>query len=253
MTAAAVAWAAACGIPVDDEILDIGVSAFRGKNRTVGALSAFLKLMEDGRIERGSYLIVESLDRLSCEIVLDALPRFIDLIQAGIVIVTLMDRQEYSRERLKADWSPLILSLAIMARAHEESQTKSDRVGKVWARKRSTAQPGIVLTRRIPDWLEVRKGKIVPIPDRVNTVRRIFRETLDGCGRRTLATRLNKDKGPPFQGGDGWHVSSIGTILRSRSVFGDCQGCRAHHRRARACRRRQEGQGTEEVMTGDWP
>jgi DNA invertase Pin-like site-specific DNA recombinase len=44
---------------------DLGVSAFRGKNADHGALKAFLDRVESGLIQPGSYLIVESLDRLS--------------------------------------------------------------------------------------------------------------------------------------------------------------------------------------------
>lgn len=60
-------------------------------------------MVDEGRIARGSFLIVERLDRLSREAVLETVPRFINLINAGVVIVTLMDRQEYSKERLTAD------------------------------------------------------------------------------------------------------------------------------------------------------
>src|SRR5437762_2228976 len=47
------------------DLQDIGVSAFRGKNLASGAFGRFLAGVEDGTIERGSYLLVESIDRLS--------------------------------------------------------------------------------------------------------------------------------------------------------------------------------------------
>lgn len=224
---AADAWAAARGVTVDDTIQDLGVSAFRGKNRTEGALAAFLKLVEDGAVEPGSYLIVESLDRLSREAVIDALPRFIDLIKAGVVVVTLLDGQEYSREKLTKDWTPLILSLAVMARAHEESRTKATRVGEAWAKKRANAAAGTVLTSRVPAWLEVRDGAIMVMPDRVEVVRRIFRETVDGHGRRAIVRRLNQEGVPTFQGRKGWQPSTVAKILRNRSVMGEFQAFRS--------------------------
>src|SRR5262245_32464664 len=55
---------------------DKGVSGFTGKHRENpdrNALAAFLKLVKDGRVPRGSYLIVESLDRLSREHIRPAL------------------------------------------------------------------------------------------------------------------------------------------------------------------------------------
>ena len=128
------------GLTLDESLRDLGVSAFRGTNRAVGALRSFLDLVENGKVERGSYLIVESLDRLSREAVLDAAARLLDLIRAGIVVVTLADGQEYSEERLRADWTPLIVSITIMARAHEKSRIKGERVGAAWHRKRLAAR-----------------------------------------------------------------------------------------------------------------
>jgi DNA invertase Pin-like site-specific DNA recombinase len=66
----------------------------------------------------------------------------------------LFDRQEYSREKLLNDWTPLVMSLAVMARAHEESKTKSERLNKVWSAKRGS---GEVMTAAVPGWLDVKK------------------------------------------------------------------------------------------------
>jgi len=49
---------------------DEGVSAYRGKHREnpdTNALAGFLQAVRVGRVHNGSYLIVESLDRLSRE------------------------------------------------------------------------------------------------------------------------------------------------------------------------------------------
>lgn len=223
--AAAEAWAARRGLRIDQTIRDIGVSAFRGKNRTVGALAEFLRLVEAGTVDRGSYLIVESLDRLSREAVLDTLPRFIDLIRAGVVVVTLADNQEYSEARLKADWTPLIVSLAVMSRAHEESRTKSLRVVEAWDVKRAGAKDKLV-TARVPAWLEVVDGHVRELPRRSEVVRRIFRETVEGFGRRTIVRRLNEGNVPVFGGANGWQPSYVAKLLRNRAVLGEFQAWR---------------------------
>src|SRR5882757_9754650 len=44
---------------------DLGVSAYRGRNAKEGALRAFLDAIEHNLVPHGSYLLVESLDRLS--------------------------------------------------------------------------------------------------------------------------------------------------------------------------------------------
>ena len=46
-------------------IRDLGVSVFDSSNINKGGLGVFLKAIKKGRIKRGSYLLIESLDRLS--------------------------------------------------------------------------------------------------------------------------------------------------------------------------------------------
>ncbi len=230
-TAKAEAWAHQRGLVLDNSLRDLGVSAFHGANRTTGALKSFLQMVEDGRIQRGSYLIVESLDRISREAVMDAATRLFALIRAGITVVTLSDGQEYSEDRLLTDWTPLMFSLIVMARAHEESRIKSERVGEAWRQKKEKArEQGKPLTPRCPEWLEVRDGAFVERPERVTLVRRIFQETIDGFGRREIVRRLNSEGVPTFRGGKGWHTSSIAKIVQSRAVLGEYQPHTGTHR-----------------------
>jgi DNA invertase Pin-like site-specific DNA recombinase len=65
---------------------DLGVSAFRGKNKHRGALSKFLQEIEDDRIPRGSILLIENLDRLSREGIDQAGDLFKKIIRAGVDI-----------------------------------------------------------------------------------------------------------------------------------------------------------------------
>src|SRR4051794_17399302 len=67
------------GLELDEELKDIGVSAFKGKNRTDGALGRFINLVREGKIEPGSVLLVESLDRLSRDQILAALSQFSEI------------------------------------------------------------------------------------------------------------------------------------------------------------------------------
>src|SRR5262245_52660873 len=70
---------------LDDSLQDLGVSAWKGRNFKQGALGRFLAMVESGEIPKGSYLLIESLDRLSREAVPDALTLFMAIINAGIV------------------------------------------------------------------------------------------------------------------------------------------------------------------------
>lgn len=232
-------WCKSRGITLDDTLRDLGISAFKGANRTAGALRDFLELVEAGQIEKGSYLIVESLDRLSRDTVLAATTQLIALIHAGIRVVTLSDGQEYSSDRLTNDWTPLIISLAVMSRAHDESRMKSERVGAAWSRKKELARTeGRPLTPRCPEWLELKDGQFLLRPERVALVHRVFRETIEGYGRREIVRRLNAEGISTFRGGHGWHTSSVAKIIQSRAVLGEYQPHSGTHR---ARNRKPEG------------
>jgi len=137
---------------------DLGISAYKGKHRTEGALGEFLSLVNSKKIPKGSILIVESLDRLSREQVLDALNLFLNIIREGIKIVTLMDNMEYSEETINSNIGQLMFSLTIMSRAHEESLVKSKRLKAAWVQKRENIR-NEVLTRVCPSWLKVTDDK----------------------------------------------------------------------------------------------
>jgi DNA invertase Pin-like site-specific DNA recombinase len=204
------------------ELEDIGVSAFKGANVREGALGRFLEAVRAGSVKRGSYLIVESLDRLSREQVLTAQSLFLSIIQAGINLVTLMDGKVYKAG--KVDLADLITSLVIMSRAHEESATKSKRIGAAWKNKRSEAGR-TPMTKWCPAWLRLAHDRsgYLPIPEHVEIVRQIFRDTADGIGMYSIANRLNKAKTPTFGGPNGWHQSYVAKILTNRAVLGEFQ------------------------------
>jgi DNA invertase Pin-like site-specific DNA recombinase len=73
---------------------DLGVSAFRGKNAQTGALQAFLKAVEDGEIPSGSFLLVESLDRITRNSIFEAQTLFSRIIGLGITLITLLDKRD---------------------------------------------------------------------------------------------------------------------------------------------------------------
>ena len=224
------------GYVLDTDMQDLGLSAFRGANRREGALAAFLERVKAGMIAAGSVLLVESLDRLSREQVPSALRQFLNIMEAGITIVTLQDGYVYSEQSLNDNWTQLIISLAIMSRAHEESLAKSKRISHAWAKKREDAG-NTGMTRICPAWLEpVRQGDKVTyrkIHERAKIVERIFEYATKGIGKEKTASILNSEGVPTFdydykkrRKANGWHLSYIGKILANRAVYGVFQPCR---------------------------
>lgn len=205
---------------------DLGVSAFAGKNATHGKLRAFLAAVEEDRIKPGSILAVENLDRLSRDQVTSALSLFLDILGAGITVYTTMDKKTYSFESVNKNPMDLMLSILIMSRAREESETKSARLSAKWQqRRKAAAEKKTPATGRCPGWVELRDGKFVLIPDRAETMRKVIRLALDGHGFVALAKRLNRDNVPSISRHPGtkWDGSTLRHVLRTRTLIGEFQ------------------------------
>lgn len=205
---------------------DLGLSAFHGTNVRKGALGAFLAAIENGKVKAGSYLLVESLDRLSRAQVIDALELFTSIINKGIVIVTLSDGQVYSRTVIENNWTNLIISIAIMARAHEESATKSRRLFAAWGKKVSDARSGgKKVSSTCPYWLELSRDRtyFIQIPERVAIVKMIYAMAIKGMGTGLIERELNQQDIPSMGLSKNWHRSYIQNILTSRAVIGEYQ------------------------------
>ena len=114
----------------------------------------------------------------------------------------------------------LIFSILVMARAHEESATKSKRGIAAWTEKRKNANVKI-LTAKCPGWLKVKADRtgFDLIPDNVAVVREILELTSSGMGQSQIVKIFNKRKQKPLGSGKGWHSSSIQKILTSPALY----------------------------------
>lgn len=219
-------WAQKLKLDIAEAYMDEGVSAYSGANIAEGgALGVFLAKVRAGEIPKGSVLVVESLDRLSRQSPLDALPIFIALLNAGVSIVTGGDEQHYTRQSINENTFLLFGSIMVMSRAHEESKTKSKRLTAAWTRKRKDAQDKLEpITKIVPAWIRMinERGtkRFELIPERVQIVERIFNEAINGLGRHTIAKQLNEEGVPVFGRGKAWHSSYIIKILQNDAIIG---------------------------------
>lgn len=205
---------------------DMGMSAFRGKNADEGALNALLTAAKEGRIKKGSYLLVESLDRLSRNKVSKALNLFLSIIHEGITLVTLTDQRVYSEEVLDKNPTELMVSIVYMMRAHEESETKSKRI-KAVHNHRQVLGADSKKWNTCPGWLVTNADKTAfdVLDEPALTIRRIFRDYADGDGVQSIVKRMNRDKVPllPKARSKSWSVVSVNKILKWRAVIGEHQ------------------------------
>ena len=222
-TEATAKWCKQHDVELVESYHDLGVSAFRGKNAEIGALRKFLDLAKAGRIEKDSYLVVESLDRLSRSAILDAFELFLGIIKTGVIVVTLSDQHIYDKAKINdGNFTDLIISLTVLSRANEESRMKSQRIGAAWRNKRARVGEE-KLTSVCVAWLRLAEDRkhFEQIPERVNVVKRIFKLARNGKGAHGIATILRTEKVKPFGRGFTWHVSYVRKILESRATIGE--------------------------------
>ena len=212
------------GFIFDEELRDEGLSGWSGSHLKKGKLGRFLEKVESGKVPRGSVLFVEEIDRLSREEMIDAIETIvIGLIKHGITIAT--PTATFDRESLNNHG--IWLLIAKLQTAHDESQKKSERLGRVWAEKKERArEEKLIATSRVPQWLKVVNGRCVPIPEAVITVQLIF-QLAPHLGRSRLVKKLNKEApwSPPGRRhgatGNGWRISYVRKILSNRAVLGE--------------------------------
>jgi DNA invertase Pin-like site-specific DNA recombinase len=218
-------WLARNGVKLDTSLTleDKGVSAYNGDHRDNPdrhALATFLHLVKQGRIPRGSYLIVESLDRLSREDIIPALSLVLNLIQAEIRIVQLLPAEVIYDSRS----NPMHLMMAIMelSRGHSESVMKSERVGGAWReKKRRAAAERLPVTKRCPAWLRLRNGQWEVLEFAAEIIRnKIYRWAIDGYGEGSITKRLNAEKVPTIGKKNWWSKSSVAKLLSNPAVIG---------------------------------
>ena len=218
-------WAIERGYDFDHThcITDAGRSAYRGDNALDGGLSCFLAACRSGLIAQGSFLLVESLDRISRMAPRKAQRLIDDIVDAGITIVTLSDDQWYTAERLDSDPTALLIALLVSWRAHEESRMKACRVAAAWAekRRRLRSNPEERFTRRGPSWLQLDpEGRWVEVSAKSDVIRRIYAMARSGMGEHRIARTLNQDHVPTLGRGVRWHRSTVAKVLRNPAVIG---------------------------------
>jgi DNA invertase Pin-like site-specific DNA recombinase len=217
---------------------DLGVSAFRGKNALVGNLGVFLAAVKRGTVPAGSALIVESVDRISRQGIDEGYDIIKGILKAGILLVTLSPEREFDVSATKSLTRGALEIQLILERAAEESEMKSKRGKAARAAGRQRARAGgVILTRRLPGWIEEVGGRLRLIPDRAAAVRRIYHLAASGHGVPSIIKTLEAEEIPPFGEhvirehrirsaySGKWTRPYVRLILSDRRSLGELQMC----------------------------
>lgn len=206
-------------------LVDEGVSAYKGHNLKAGNLGKFVNAVHLGLVAPGSWLLLESLDRFTRQVVNLAAADLLGLINRGIVVVTLHNGTIYREEDFEGTEGlvNLLGALIAMQGHHQEQVAKGKRVAAAWSAKYDKIDKGHVLTKVIPFWLEVKPDKtgFNVISDRAKVVQEVYARRANGEGKGRIAKSLT-DRGVPTPKGyrSIWMDSSISKLLESDAVIG---------------------------------
>lgn len=209
-----------------EKFRDEGVSAFSGANSQTGKLALLQQQLATGEIAPGTILIVEALDRLTRQALQQAIGLMMNLVNSGLVIVTLADGKRWDKDTM-GDLASFLMSVITLYRGYQESEYKSKRLRKTFAIHRDNGSTQAFGTA--PGWL-YRESKASPWQideEKAAVVRMVFEAAAAGLGSKAISkkaveegwpvpTRLNRTEGR-------WHGQMAGQILRNRAVIGEHQ------------------------------
>ena len=168
-------WCDENGAQLDSQLRfsDEGISGWSGANAKTGALAALLRMVAENKISKGTILLVEALDRLTRTDLTVAVPLLIQLVNSGLIVITLQDKKRWTKESLK-DMPDFMHSVLMLARGHDESQRKSEMVRAAYEEQRTN------LSREAfgsaPGWLQRddKKSDWRVIKEKAYSVQRVF-------------------------------------------------------------------------------
>ncbi len=99
---------------------DEALSAHHQQHIKSGALGVFSAVVKDGNTPPGSILVLEELDRRSRANPVVAQAQLLEIVSAGLTVVTALDGHVHDSESIKKDQTRLIISLLLTIRAQME-------------------------------------------------------------------------------------------------------------------------------------
>lgn len=197
---------------------DGGKSGYHGRHLEAGGqLKRLLEMLDNGEIPKGTHLLIEQTDRLSRQPLMQAFSLVTNLLEKGLIIVTLDDQQKYTYE---GDQSQVYMLAGRLHRGYDESRSKSERLGKVWANKEKEMREGKVPKMRLPFWLDRNAaGEVIALPEWVSLIEDILKLSIEGDGGAEIAAKLNTEGNLTKEGFE-WNSGKITKLIRNKQLIG---------------------------------
>ncbi len=198
-------------------IQDEGLSAYKGKHITEGALGTFLDALKDGVIQfnQRPILLIEKVDRLTRLSISESQSLINDLLRYA-------DIHEYEgnlhlTEESKDDLASVLLLAVKIDSANQYTKTLSERVKQGLSKKRADA---VHVSPKPPQWVN-KTPDGYKFNERVEIVRLILELRLQGLAFNKIALELN-NQGFIKPNGSAWQTGSVSSICKNKAVIGIC-------------------------------
>ena len=215
-------WCEENDIELDTKLVleDKGVSAAEGHNIAHGKLHDFLVYCREGVIKRNSYLLFDTWSRGSRGNLEQQLSLVMELFKHDIIIVTLQNRNKYTKDIWSKDQLQIYGLVSEMLAANQLVEFLRKNSKRAHQRHRNAVSKGGALKAKCPSWLVIDDGNYIIVEDKVKVVRRIFTEYSEGSSSTDIAKGLNEDFINTLSGNGRWHSSTVSRLLRDRAVIG---------------------------------
>jgi len=145
--------------------------------------------------------------------------RMIDDCKAGnIDMIITKSISRFARNTMDAKGEVLITIMASLAQQESQSLSQNVKMGLQYRYQQGNVQ---INHNRFLGYTKDADGNLVIDPEQAETVKRIYREYLEGLSMDKIAAGLERDGILTGAGGEKWHTSTINKILRNEKYIGD--------------------------------
>jgi len=191
---------------------DLGRSAYKGDHLDHG-LGKILEAIEQKKIVKGDYVLVEAIDRIGRLSPTDMIQLIQNIVSSGVTIVTLEDDVEYSKEGFDTAYSDLYMLIGKIQQAHDYSKNLSRRITAAYESKRRKAKKGESIRIATSFWLTT-TGSL--IPEKAEFVKECIDLYLRGYGTRRILIELDSK----YSFAKDIHPSTIKRWLTNKALLG---------------------------------
>ena len=201
----------------EGEYVDEALSGSTGAHLKRGELGKLVDDIVKGKIEKGSYILVEGFSRLSRLETPETEELLRKIWKAGLTIVTVQNGQEYPPDTEKQKNFGLRIQLLVEVNgAHLESKIRSERITGSYDRRESQAKEGKTIKIKKPFWLD-ENGKL---NDGKYIIKDVFKWYVrEGLGQQRIYQRL-KEQYPDFKPFKKLAPSTVIRWIHSKSTIG---------------------------------